>query len=107
VILEMMKMDKANGKSLNYYFWRDSNHNEIDLIIPDGKNLICIEMKASQTVRSEHLKALHYLDDLVEGYSIKHYLVNFFNESQKRSRETIVSWNDLSQLISLPFVTCI
>jgi predicted AAA+ superfamily ATPase len=99
VILEMMKMDKANGKSLNYYFWRDSNHNEIDLIIPDGKNLICIEMKASQTVRSEHLKALHYLDDLVEGYAIKHYLVNFFNESQKRSRETIVSWNDLSQLI--------
>ena len=99
VLLEIMKLHKAKGQEMAYYFWRDSNQNEIDLIIPDGQELLCIEMKASQTVRSEHLKALHYLDDLIEGYSINHYLVNFFNESQKRSRETIVSWNDLSQLI--------
>lgn len=99
VILEIMKLDKANGKSLAYYFWRDSNQNEIDLLIPDGKKLICIEMKASQTVRSEHLKALHYLDNLVEEYTIEHFLVNFFNESQKRSRETIVSWSCLEVIV--------
>lgn len=98
VLLEIMKTQKANGNHVNYYFWRDSNQNEIDLLIPEGQNLHCIEMKASQTVRSEHIQALHYLDDLVSGYNLQHALVNFFEVSQNRSNEKIISWKEIDTI---------
>jgi predicted AAA+ superfamily ATPase len=90
-----MKVHKGTGKQVNYYFWRDSNRNEIDLLISEGQQLTCVEMKASLTVRPEHIRSLHYLDNLVEGVQLQHFLVNFYNETQKRSKETILSWRDV------------
>ena len=65
----------------------------------DGLNVACLEMKASKTVKSEYLKALHYLD-ATEGYNYKHYLINTSDSSQKRTNEEIVSWNNLIDLFS-------
>lgn len=95
VLLEIMKVQNAKGNQLNYYYWRDSNQNEIDLLIADGKKLHCFEMKASLTVRSEHIKALHYLDEFITDYQLIHHMVNYFDETQNRTNETIVSWKDL------------
>lgn len=93
-LLEIMKNHKNKGINRNYYFWRDSNGNEIDLIIERGLNVQCVEMKASATVKSEFLKSLHYLDSLNTEISMTHYLMNTQDESQKRTNETIVSWKD-------------
>jgi hypothetical protein len=99
ILLELMKEQKASGKHVESYFWRDSNQNEIDLLVLDGRQMHCIEMKASLTVRSEHIRALHYLDNLVDGYDLSHYLVNFYDETQQRSNETILSWKDTASLL--------
>jgi len=98
VLLEIMKNQNAQGNNLNYYYWRDSNQNEIDLLIVDGKKLHCIEMKASLTVRPEHIKALHYLDTLSDQFQMHHHLVNFFEETQKRSNENVISWKKINQI---------
>jgi hypothetical protein len=95
VLLEFMKLNKGDGKQVEYNFWRDSNQNEIDLLITDGLKLHCIEMKASLTVRNEHLRALHYLDSLIDDFQIQHTLVNFFDTTQQRSNETILSWKEV------------
>lgn len=99
VLLELLKTQKASGQKEELFFWRDSNQNEIDLLMVADRRITCIEMKASQTVRSEHIKALHYLDPLLEDYHIKHYLVNFFEDTQNRSRETILSWKEIEILV--------
>jgi predicted AAA+ superfamily ATPase len=99
VLLEILKSQHAQGNQLDMYYWRDTNQNEIDLLIVDGQKIHCIEMKASLTVRPEHIKALHYLDDFINSYQLKHYLVNFFEESQKRSNELILSWRDIEMKI--------
>lgn len=95
VLLEFMKLNKGDGKQVEYNFWRDSNQNEIDLLITDGLKLHCIEMKASLTVRNEHLRALHYLDSLIDDFQLQHTLVNFFDTTQQRSNETILSWKEV------------
>ena len=100
VLLEILKAQHAQGNHLDMYYWRDSNQNEIDLLIVDGQKIHCIEMKASLTVRREHIKALHYLDDFIKNRELHHYLVNFFEESQKRSNENILSWRDIEAKIA-------
>lgn len=97
-LLEIMKNHKNKGKKNNYYFWRDSNQNEIDLIIEKGTKISCIEFKSSETVKPEFIKNLHYLDNLESQLTFNHFLVNTQEISQERSNETIVSWNDLERI---------
>lgn len=94
VILELYKNHKAKGAKWNYYFWRDSNQHEIDLLMENGSELHLIEMKASLTVKSEHIKALHFLDSQLTDFDLRHSLVNFYDTSQPRSKELIVSWEE-------------
>lgn len=101
VILELMKTHKAKGAKWNYYFWRDSNQNEIDLLLEQGTIIHLIEMKASLTVKSEHINALHCLDRYLADYNITHSLVNFYDESQQRSNGKIISWKDAWDLIGV------
>jgi len=93
-ILEIMKSHKNKGIYQEFYFWRDSNGNEIDLLIVEGNRILCCEMKASQTVKSDYLKSLHYLDDRGD-YTYQHCLINTSGVSQNRTNERIVSWTDL------------
>lgn len=97
-LLEIIKNHKNKGINRNYYFWRDSNGNEIDLIIERGLKIQCVEMKASSTVKSEFLKALHYIDQLDSSLQINHYLMNIQDESQTRTNEIIVSWKDAERI---------
>ncbi len=96
-ILEIMKSHKNKGIYQEFYFWRDSNGNEIDLLIVEGNRILCCEMKASQTVKSDYLKSLHYLDDRGD-YTYQHCLINTSGVSQNRTNERIVSWTDLSSV---------
>lgn len=97
-LLEIMKFHKNKGMNRNYYFWRDSNGNEIDLIIEKGLKVQCVEMKSSETVKSEFLKSLHYLDDLDSTLIFSHYLINTQDASQVRTKETILSWNEIEMI---------
>jgi uncharacterized protein len=96
-ILEIMKSHKNKGIYQEFYFWRDSNGNEIDLLIVEGNRILCCEMKASQTVKSDYLKSLHYLDNRGD-YTYQHCLINSSGVSQNRTNERIVSWSDLSSI---------
>jgi uncharacterized protein len=93
-VLELMKSYKNRGISTPFYYWRDSNGNEIDLIIDEGKKVKLVEMKASETVKSDHLKSLHYLDKLNTEMNFKHYLFNTSNDTHSRTNEMIVGWKE-------------
>lgn len=94
-ILEILKQYKNHGQQASFYYWRDSNGNEIDLVIDKGEEVQLIEMKASETVKADFLKSLHYLDQLDHQEKLAHFLYNSSSETQYRSHETIVAWNDV------------
>jgi uncharacterized protein len=98
-VTELLKAHLNRGVSRNFFFWRDSNGNEIDLIIERGSTIQVIEMKASETVKPEYIKGLHYLDTHLTQMRATHFLLNTMNASQPRSNETILSWKDAAQLV--------
>lgn len=58
VVMEVVKTLHNSGKQANLFFYRDSNGLEADLLLPKGRDLIPVEIKASTTYRPELLKGL-------------------------------------------------
>ena len=60
VISELCKSYYHAGKQPAMYYFRDSNNNEIDLLLDHGPEVLPIEIKSSQTVNSEFFRGLEY-----------------------------------------------
>jgi predicted AAA+ superfamily ATPase len=60
VVAELYKSYYHTGKQPAMYYFRDSNDNEVDLILDHGSKVLPIEIKSSQTINSEFFKGLEY-----------------------------------------------
>lgn len=60
VIAEIVKQRFNAGKKFNFYFYRDSNQVEIDLLIPKIDKYDLIEIKSSKTYNSHFKKAFFH-----------------------------------------------
>ena len=58
VVVEALKYRHHRGLRGNLHFYRDSNGNEVDLVVGFGPDLFPIEVKAGQTVNSDYFKHL-------------------------------------------------
>ncbi len=58
VVSECVKSFYSQGKEANIYFWRDSNGNEVDLLVEEGVNLSAYEIKSAATLRSDFFDGL-------------------------------------------------
>ncbi|MGN0188137.1 MAG: ATP-binding protein [Candidatus Cryptobacteroides sp.] len=74
VVMEALKRRYNQGKESNLYFYRDSNQNEIDLLLKKGSGLYGIEIKSSMTYHTDFEKALKQMDgwikESVEGKAV-------------------------------------
>lgn len=64
VILEKLKQSYNKGESPSFYFWRDSQGHEVDLIIEQSQMLYPIEIKSSQTFQRKFLSDIKLLNSL-------------------------------------------
>lgn len=62
VVMEALKQRYNQGKESNLHFYRDSNQNEIDLLLQKHSGLYGIEIKSSMTYNTEFEKALKQMD---------------------------------------------
>lgn len=67
VIADIMKRRSHKGQSTEMMFYRDSNGNEIDLIVPSGQSLEGYEIKSSSTYNSSFEKGFHSLTDQLDA----------------------------------------
>jgi predicted AAA+ superfamily ATPase len=58
VVMEAMKDRLNQGESAEMYFYRDSDGNEVDLLLPVGGRMHCIEIKAGATINPDYFKGL-------------------------------------------------
>ncbi|MBV5342430.1 ATP-binding protein [bacterium] len=64
VISEYIKSQYTIGVEPSIYFWRDSNQNEVDLLVEINTQLQAIEIKSSATINSSFFKTLKTFQSL-------------------------------------------
>jgi uncharacterized protein len=93
VILELLK-NKYNKKMRgNFYFWRESSGEEVDLLIDQGTSIKAIEIKSSQTINTSFFKSLRRFSSLHQA--TEPYLIYGGKEIQKRSEALATGVLDL------------
>lgn len=92
VIMEAMK-DRLNaGESPEMYFYRDSEGNEVDLLLPAGGKMHAIEIKAGATVNPDYFKGLKTFAAHHPGALAGGGVVYGGTQSQSRSDWPVHSW---------------
>ena len=94
VIAEYLKKSYNMVKDPSLFFWRDSNGNEIDLIIEKGDELDAIEIKSNDTMNFSHFKGLDYWQKLTGASSTKCHLVYTGEHNLHTTHGDYVSWTE-------------
>ena len=63
IVNEIKKSYRNNGLKENFYYYRDNNQNEIDLIILENGTLHFVECKSGVSFNKSDVKAFRQLDD--------------------------------------------
>ncbi|MBU0974876.1 ATP-binding protein [Patescibacteria group bacterium] len=104
VIMEVMKHFSNNGIPGKLFFFRDSNGQEVDLVIDQGLKQIPIEIKSSGTFNTDFYKGLKYWRNLMadsKEATTDHGFVIYTGEQTINGAESsLITWNSLDKLFS-------
>lgn len=65
IVVELLKRRLNEGKESNLYFYRDSNQNEVDILVNNGSSLDAIVVKSAMTYNPSFEKALLKVNEWV------------------------------------------
>lgn len=98
VISELIKGKFNSGSNKEFFYWKDLNGNEIDCIVSSGIDLKALEIKASETIKSEFFKTLFLWNNLNPKRNKNLNLIYGGKEKQIREKINIYGWNQLGEI---------
>jgi len=75
IVMEFLKNRYNKGKGSNLYFYRDSNQNEVDLILQNGNHFDITEIKSSMTYNSNFEKGIKYFSEIFKNRVINKQII--------------------------------
>ena len=93
IISELVKSSHNSGIEPPFYFWRDSQGHEVDLLIENGEKLLPIEIKSGQTVASSMFSGLNYWQKLSQCDD--GMLIYGGTDSYTRNEIKVRSWKEI------------
>ena len=97
VIVDIIKNSNAKGVRPTFTFIRDSNQNEIDLIIELKGKVLPIEIKASESVISRFFTTMAWFKENTQN-SLHPIVVYGGDRAQIRAQGGVISWKKLDSL---------
>jgi predicted AAA+ superfamily ATPase len=95
VVMEALKERFNRGESAEMYFYRDAIGNEVDLLLPIGRQFRAVEIKAGATVNPDYFRGLRgfaeAFPEVVEGGNV----VYGGDTNQARSDWPVIAWKQL------------
>jgi len=98
VVSDFIKNNFNKGKICDFYFWRDSQKKEIDLIINNGVDLKSVEIKSGRTIKDDFFKGLNYWNSLSKNNPKNSYIIYAGESEHKRKDINIVNWKNISNI---------
>ena len=99
VVMEIIKHRLNRGQHSPIYFFRDSNGNEVDVIIKQGNLLIPIEIKSSKTFSKSFTKGLQYFQKLIGNRCGQASIVYGGDETSKVADQQLVSYKNIAKCL--------
>nr|WP_298438336.1 ATP-binding protein [Geobacter sp.] len=98
VVAELIKARLNRGERPDFHFWRDSNGNEIDVVIEQGPKLVPLEIKSGRTVTPDSFAGLEKWCALAGDSAMAPTLVYGGDESFQHKGMRVVGWNSCGDL---------
>ena len=99
LVMEALKYRLHRGRRGNMHFYRDSNGNEVDLLLNFGPDLFPIEIKSGQTVNNDYFKSLKHFATLFP-IPLGAALLYAGKERQQRGEIKVRSFRALPELLA-------
>ncbi len=100
IIAELIKSRLNSGEKPSFFFWRDNNGNEVDLIIEQGTKLMPVEIKSGRTLTDESIAGLEKWCALAGVKAAKPALIYSGNETYMHKGIKVMGWKECGQLLS-------
>ncbi|RMF21447.1 MAG: ATP-binding protein [Bacteroidetes bacterium] len=95
VVAELLKQELHAGKRPEFFYWREKNGREIDLLMESPQGLRVWEIKAGATLNPEFFKSFRYLDRL-EGFQAAEKVLVYGGDTPQQWRDVrVLSWSDI------------
>lgn len=100
VVSEIVKSRKNRGLIDNFFFYRDSNQNEIDLLLDNILTIDAIEIKSSETFSNTLLKSLNYIRKILPEKTKRTILCYAGNKEMEFLEHELVNFRNISSIIN-------
>lgn len=98
VISEIIKYRANQGLEANLYFYRDSNQNEVDILIKQANKLIPIKIKSSKTFHPDFLKGLKYFKEIAAQRTSEGFLIYAGVQQQRIHDFYVLNFSQINDL---------
>lgn len=99
VISELRKAFLNRGEPPLFHFWRDSNGNEVDLLIEWAGGLMPVEIKSGQTLNRDFFTGLERWTALAGDMARSPTLIYGGEGEQQRKAVRVLGWDRVGELV--------
>jgi predicted AAA+ superfamily ATPase len=99
VINEINKKHYEQGIEPKISFWRDSNGNEIDIILEKGNKTLAFEIKSSSTIKIDHFKGLKLWQKLTSCSTDELFVIYAGDVNFMTSNGKFISWKEMDKIV--------
>jgi predicted AAA+ superfamily ATPase len=100
VIADIVKSRRHKSLMDNFYFYRDSNQNEVDLLIDDLQTLDAVEIKSSETFSTSLLKGLNHFRKVFPKKARRTILCSAAKQEMPFQEHQLVHFRNISEVIN-------
>ncbi|MEN8157257.1 MAG: ATP-binding protein [Bacteroidota bacterium] len=100
VVADIVKTRRNRGLMDNFFFYRDSNQNEVDLIIDNLLTIDAVEIKSSETFSNNLLRGLKYIRKVLPLKTRQTYLCYAGMQEMHYQDHQIVNFRHISELLN-------
>ena len=100
IISELIKSQFNQGEQPSFSFWRDSNGNEVDLIVDQGTGLMPIEIKSGKTLTRDSFVGLEKWCALAGDKAMRPSLIYGGNLAYEHKGVRVLGWQQSGELLN-------